>query len=61
MPPQSTHGTPLRFWLGMGQMFGAAVALVLLLMTGVGWTTMTAAAVATALSAASRLLFREKR
>ena len=54
LDPQS----PLRFWLGMAQMFGAVAALVLLMMTGVSWPTIAVALVTTGLSAASRLLFR---
>jgi hypothetical protein len=41
-------------------MFTAAVALVLLVKTGVSWPTLAAALVATGLTAISRRLFRMK-
>jgi hypothetical protein len=44
----------------MAQMFGAVVALVLLVRTGISWLTITAAVLATGLSITSRLLFRAK-
>jgi fumarate reductase subunit D len=45
-----------RFLLGMGQMFGAVVALVLLLATGLSRITVIATVLTTALTVTSRLL-----
>ena len=44
----------------MGQMFGAVVALVLLIGTGVSRSTVLATVITTCLSIASRLLFHRR-
>ena len=48
----------LRFALGMLQMFGAVVAVILLIQTGVSAATLWATGITTACSLMSRLLFR---
>jgi hypothetical protein len=53
--------TVLRLALGMLQMGGAVVSLVLLVMTGVSPVTVTAVVVTSALTTTSVLLFGEKK
>lgn len=53
-------GGRLRFALGMGQMFAAVTALVLLLSTGLSRVTLIATAAATSLTLISRLLFHRR-
>jgi hypothetical protein len=56
-----TKADPLRFVLGMAQMFGAVAGITLLLMTGPGATTLVVLAITTALSIMSRVLYRHGR
>jgi hypothetical protein len=52
--------SPLRFWLGMAQMFVSGTALLILVRTGVSDASLIAASVATVLTLTSRWLFRRR-
>jgi hypothetical protein len=57
---RSATGSPLRFWMGMAQMFVAGTALVLLVETGLSAASIVSATAATGLTVTSRWLFRRR-
>ena len=63
--PRESHsegsGGPVRFALGMAQMFGAVTGLVLLLLTGLSPATVVTVAVTSMLALTSRVLVRRRR
>lgn len=52
--------SPLRFWMGMAQMFVSGSALVLMVETGLSAATVVSAIIATGLTITSRWLFRRR-
>jgi hypothetical protein len=50
-----------RVWMGLAQMAGATISLVLLVRTGLNGTSLAAAGLTTFLSLLSRVLFKKQR
>lgn len=60
LTPSERWRALVRLWLGLAQMAGAVVSLVLLGMTGVNALSLGTAAFTTALSLTSRVLFGKR-
>ena len=57
---RASSPSPLRFWLGMAQMFMAGTVFVLVMSTGLNVLSLATAALATSLTITSRWLFRRR-